>query len=249
MRAILAYHSIDDSGSPISVGPATFRRHVEWLATGRVRVVSLEEIVRLDDTVDAVALTFDDAFSNFAEVAWPRLREYSLTAPLFVVAGHSGGTNAWSGRSDPRVPTLPLLDWMALGRLAEQGAHIGAHTRTHPHLTQLDHSAMTEELAGAAEDIRRELGRMPEDFAYPYGDTSPSVAAAAGQVYRRAVTTELRLLRSNEDPMRLPRLDMFYLRAPGKLEDWGTGRFAGDLWLRAQARRLRRTVAVAGGRW
>jgi len=249
MRAILAYHSIDDSGSPISVAPATFRRHIEWLASGRVRVVSLEEIVRLNDAVDAVALTFDDAFGNFADIAWPRLREYSLPATLFVVTGHVGGTNAWGGRSDARVPTLPLLDWMALGRLAEQGARIGAHTRTHPHLTQLGRPALMEELAGAAETIRREIGRMPEDFAYPYGDTSPAVAAAAGQVYRRAVTTELRALSSGDDPLGLPRIDCFYLQAAGRLESWGTPAFSSRLWVRARARWLRKSLPAIGKKW
>jgi peptidoglycan/xylan/chitin deacetylase (PgdA/CDA1 family) len=249
MRAILTYHSIDDSGSPISVAPATFRHHVEWLASGRVRVVSLEEITRLNDAVDAVAITFDDAFSNFADVAWPRLREYSLPVTLFVVPGHVGGTNAWSGRSDPRVPTLPLLDWIALGRLAEQGARIGAHTRTHPHLTQLDVAALTDELAGGAEDIRRELGRNPEEFAYPYGDTSPAVAAATGQVYRRAVTTELRTLATGDDPLNLPRLDSFYLQAPGRLESWGTPAFSSRLWVRARARWLRKSLPALGKSW
>ena len=249
MRAILTYHSIDDSGSPISVAPATFRRHVEWLASGRVRVVSLEEIGRLSDAVDAVALTFDDGFGNFADVAWPRLREYSLPATLFVVPGHVGATNAWRGQNDPRVPTLPLLDWIALGRLAEQGARIGAHTLTHPHLSQLDPVALADELAGGAEAIHRELGRRPEDFAYPYGDTSPAVAAAAGQVYRRAVTTELRTLAAGDDPLGLPRLDTFYLQGPGRLESWGTPAFSSRLWVRSRARWLRKSLPAIGGKW
>ena len=37
MKAILTYHSIDESGSVISIPEATFRRHVAWLAAGRVR--------------------------------------------------------------------------------------------------------------------------------------------------------------------------------------------------------------------
>ena len=77
MRAILTYHSIDESGSPISVAPAAFRRHVEWLASGRVRVVSLEEIVRLNDAVDAVALRV--LGSPFIRPA--RLVEHAIFSP------------------------------------------------------------------------------------------------------------------------------------------------------------------------
>ena len=38
MRAVLTYHSIDDSGSPISVRRDAFQRHVKWLASGQVAV-------------------------------------------------------------------------------------------------------------------------------------------------------------------------------------------------------------------
>ena len=49
MRAILTYHSIDDSGSLISVAPAVFRSHVQWLTSGRVRALSLEDLIEHRD--------------------------------------------------------------------------------------------------------------------------------------------------------------------------------------------------------
>ena len=49
MRAILTYHSIDGSGSPVSVDEAAFRRHVDWLASGAVDVVPLERILEVDE--------------------------------------------------------------------------------------------------------------------------------------------------------------------------------------------------------
>ncbi len=231
------------------MAPEEFHRHTRWLASGRVRVVRLEELLRLPDSADAVALTFDDGFANFVEEAIPRLREYSLPVTLFVVAGHVGGDNAWGGRPDPRVPTLPLLDWSTLGRLAGQGVRLGAHTRTHPHLTAVPGAQLEDELAGAKEDIRRETGQRPEEFAYPYGDVNPEVARAAGVVYARACTTELRPLRPGELPELLPRLDMFYLREAGQLEAWGTGRFHRHLWVRAQARRIRQRLSAVGAGW
>ena len=45
MRAILTYHSIDDSGSPISIAPADFRRHLDWLTSGRVPVRSCSRAI------------------------------------------------------------------------------------------------------------------------------------------------------------------------------------------------------------
>jgi hypothetical protein len=45
MRAILTYHSIDDSGSPISVDRAAFREHVTFLASGAVRVTDIAGVL------------------------------------------------------------------------------------------------------------------------------------------------------------------------------------------------------------
>jgi peptidoglycan/xylan/chitin deacetylase (PgdA/CDA1 family) len=249
MHAILTYHSIDASDSAISVTPEAFRRHVEWLAAGRVRVVPLAELAGLPEETDAVALTFDDAFANFGEVAAPLLKEHGLPATLFVVSDHVGGTNAWGGQDDPRVPTLPLLGWEALGRLQEDGITLGGHTRRHPHLTRLGAQELEDELCGSTERIQAETGRRPEEFAYPYGDLNDEVAAATGRVYARAVTTELRVMGRGEDPLRLPRLDMYYLRGPGQLEAFGTARFAGNIWMRAQARRVRAALGTLGGEW
>lgn len=248
MRAILTYHSVDSSGSPISMGPDAFRRQVEWMTAGHVRVASVEDVLGLPDETAALALTFDDGFANFATEVAPLLTERRLPATLFVVTGHVGRDNRWRGRGDLGIPTLPLLDWDALGRLRDAGITLGAHTRTHCRLTGLDASSLEAEVAGAAEELERRLGRRPDGFAYPYGATNAAAVRAAGQYFRWACTTELRPLGSAEAPLRLPRLDAWYFREPGRLEAWGTAEFRAWLWCRRQGRRLRSAVAPRAGR-
>ncbi len=247
MRAILTYHSIDDSGSPISVSPAVFRAQVRWLAESPIQVLSLEDLVGASPEDDAVALTFDDGFVNFGTVAAPVLQEHRLPATLFVVANYVGKDNQWNWKKGPGIPVLPLLDWAALGRCAEAGVDIGGHTLNHPNLCGLPAERMREELADAAATISRETGRPPRSVAYPYGAHTPEVARMAQDTYRLGVTTELRALDPADDPLRLPRLDMYYFRAHGRLESWGTRRFDRRLWIRRQARRLRQTLAAQGG--
>ncbi len=246
MRAILMYHSVDPSGSAISLDADAFRRHVDWLAQGRVRVLPLADIVREPAGDDAVALTFDDAFANFADTAWPPLRDRGWPATLFVVSRHAG-TNAWGGRDVPGIPTLPLLDWDALARLAEQGVTLGAHTRTHPDLTTLDDGALADEVSGSADDVAARTGRRPEAFAYPYGARDARAEAAAARGFRLAVTTELRALDAGDRPHALPRLDTFYLREPGRLERWGGAGFRRWLAFRAGLRRLRAALHLPAG--
>ncbi len=246
VRAILTYHSIDSSGSAISVSEEVFREHVRFLASGAVRAVSLAEVLALPPDADAVALTFDDAFANFESAALPQLAEHGIPATLFVVSGHAGGTNAWGGVAAPGIPTLPLMTWDAVRRAAAAGVEIGSHTQRHRRLTQLAPEEIHDEVAGAVDRITREIGRRPESFAYPYGAVSDRVASVVRTVASRACTTELRALVSADSPIGLPRLDMYYCRSAGQLEAWGSPAFRRRMWLRAQGRRVREMVFQSG---
>lgn len=243
MRAILTYHSIDDSQSAISVSPDTFRRQVAWLASGAVDVVPLEALMSLPPHANAVALTFDDGFVNFAEIAAPLLARHRLPATVFAVTEHVGGTNAWRGVCTHDIPTLALMDWSELGRMSTMGFAIGAHSRTHPHLAELPRAALLDEIDGSADRIVRELGVRPHAFAYPYGSVNETVALAASG-FRFGLTTELRTIGAREDPRCLPRLDMYYFRAGTWLEAYGSARFRQYLWLRSRARRVRAALAT-----
>lgn len=239
MRAILTYHSIDPSGSPISVDAAAFARHVEFLASGRVRVVPLGEIERVPEGEDAVALTFDDGFRNFADDAWPRLRDAGLPVTVFVVAGRAGGDNRWNGREEKGIPVAPLMDWATTARVASEGASLGSHATTHAPLPSLGDAALREELRGSRDRIERETGVRPRTFAYPFGSHDARTRAAVAREYQAACTTELRLLGAREDPAALPRLDAFYLRGPGRLESFGAPSFRRYVARRALLRSVR----------
>ena len=246
MRAILTYHAIDAAPSPISIDEATFRRHVAWLGSGRVRVRSLADLLAEPVDVDAVALTFDDGFASFSELAWPILRDHGLPATVFVVTDHVGGVNAWHGQASNRIPTRSLMDWNTLSRLTEAGVSLGSHTRRHRDLRRVTAPELEDELAGSAERIVRETGQRPSSCAYPYGLFDPTVAMASARVYLHACTTVLRPLKRGEDPHRLPRLDAWYFRAPGRLEQWGSLGFRRYVRIRATARAVRNVMTDLG---
>lgn len=245
MKAILTYHSIDDSGSVISVDSTILRKHASWLASGRVRVVPLSALGRQPAGSDAVAITFDDGFQNFASTAWPILREHGLDATVFVVTGRVGSTNRWTDSTDPTVPDLPLMGWDTIGKLADEGVEIGSHGRTHRPLGGLPAEALASELEGSAAAIRERAGVDPTSLAYPYGAHDAAAELAARRYYERACTTRLAALEAEDDPHLLPRLDSYYYRAEGRLEAWGTSVFRTHLWLRGSARRVRRAVTGA----
>lgn len=249
-RAVLTYHSIDDSGSPISIAPAAFERHVAWLASGEVSVEPLPALLAggavTADGRHRVALTFDDAFANFTTTAWPRLRDHGLPVTVYVVTGHVGGTNRWGDREVPGIPVLPLASWEALARCLDEGAELGAHSHTHPSLPALAPAAICDELETCLAGLTSRLGRRPVTFAYPYGHLSETVVDQVAPRFQAACTTEHRPVTTRDSMHRLPRLDMYYFQAPEGLAGWGSLSWRTRIAVRRTARRVRRTLAGSG---
>ncbi|MFT5285825.1 MAG: peptidoglycan/xylan/chitin deacetylase (PgdA/CDA1 family) [Planctomycetota bacterium] len=240
------YHSVDSSGSPISIGEAEFERHVAWLASGKVRVVPFAEIGTLPATQDAVAITFDDAFRNFGEFAWPRLKEHGLPATQFVVSDHTGATNKWGGRSESNIPSLPLHDWDELARLAESGVELGCHSRTHPDMSKLPRTAIEAEMLESQAMIEDRTGVVTRSFAYPYGYHGTDARELAMEHFDQSCTTELAVLPERPQLNLLPRLDAWYYRSPAalaRLSNWGSFGFRAHLRVRATARRLKASLS------
>jgi peptidoglycan/xylan/chitin deacetylase (PgdA/CDA1 family) len=243
VRAVITYHSIDPSGSAISISEPEFRRHVKWLARGHVPVVPLESLVCGPASSDAIALTFDDGFRNFGAIAANLLADNGLPATLFVVTAKVGSTNAWDASpAAGSLPVLPLLDWAGIAAASEAGVTIGSHGRTHRRLPALEQQELEGEVTGSFDDLRRELGLSPGAFCYPFGDVTERERDAAARAYRLAVTTELRAFGDEEDAYAVPRLDAFYLRGRGRLESFGTPAFKRYLRVRSRARGFKKGV-------
>ena len=211
--AILTYHSLDDSGSVISMPPESFRRQMEFLASSSVPVVTLEDALRRPN---CVAITFDDGFRNLLDHAIPLLDRLRFPATIFVISGHCGGTNNWPSQPSG-VPDLPLMDWQDLTSLPPW-ISIGAHTDTHPHLTSLPEAECERELYVCQNQIEQHLGRRTRWLSYPYGSRSASVKAVAGRHFDLAVGTSLQFVSSRSCPLDLPRIDAHYLRGRFTLE-------------------------------
>jgi len=205
---ILTYHSLDDSGSKVSISRAAFRRHLEILSYGNFKVLPLSS---LPGNPGSVAITFDDGYRNFLNVALPLLNEYRMPATVFVVSGYCGRYNDWYSRL-ANGPRLKLMDWTELQEISQAGVAIGSHTVTHANLTALPEQQAAQELRDSKSAIEDRIGRPVDTFAYPYGATSPAVCGIAGQVFRLACGVGPRFVSPVSDPMDLPRIDAGYVR-------------------------------------
>ncbi len=247
MLAILTYHSIDDSGSVVSIAPRVFAEQMRALADAGVRCISMREALAHRQVKGrwpehCVALTFDDGFANFYESAMPEIAKHDFSATVFVISGHVGGKNDWDA-PPAGLGSQRLLTWTRIRELAEQGIEIGAHTRTHPDLRRLSESEIEEEIAGCCFEISDRIGQPVENFAYPYGYLNRQAEEVVQRTMTSACTTELR--RTNDDPLHLlPRVDMYYLQSPPQLQSLVAGKLDGYLTIRRWGRTVRQALGA-----
>ncbi|MBI3665129.1 MAG: polysaccharide deacetylase family protein [Acidobacteria bacterium] len=207
-RAILTYHSLDDSGSVISVRPALFERQMEALAGARVKVVRLTELVSAPPP--ALALTFDDGFQNFADVAARALGHHGFPATVFLVTDYCGRRNDWPTQPEG-IPRLPLMDWSCIRTLSGAGIEFGAHTATHPYLTAIREAEAREEILTSKQRIEDAIGQPVRAFAYPFGATSGPVRRMVKEYFTVGCSTRLGWVSPSSRPEALERLDVYYL--------------------------------------
>lgn len=221
MHAILAYHSIDAARSPLALSEAELRRHLYWLASGKVQTVPLEWLPRVPAERAALSLTFDDGYADFAELAWPVFRHNDLPVTLFVVSARAGGTSAWGGGT----PVRPLLAWDALKKLVDKGLVLGSHSRTHRDLTALSDAELQDEVAGSADEIEKHTGARPKVFSHPFGKSDERVRQLVAKYYQLAVGQRLGAIGAQEPQFDLPRLDVHHFRDPKPFSAWGGAAF------------------------
>jgi len=258
--AILCYHRVGTEGIPYycTLEPSVFEMQMRYLRE-HFRVVSLgqlcEEIRNPSGSGQAVAVTFDDGYSDLYTHALPILRKYQIPATIYLIADCvRTGEVAWYdkiflalqiasgptltlpllpgefklGSPEQRIATatqivsilrrtpaalknkicsaleaqfaLPaeklagrMLSWTQIREMRAAGIDFGAHTLSHPVLSQLTDREVATELADSKRFLEEGLGEPVLDLAYPfgrpedYGARTPAIAAQCG--YRSAVTT------------------------------------------------------------
>jgi peptidoglycan/xylan/chitin deacetylase (PgdA/CDA1 family) len=208
---IFTAHALDDSGAVVSLQPDLFREQMKMLAGSGAPVLPLREAAT---TPGSVALTFDDAYSSFYEVALPELAARGFPATVFVVSGSCGGLARWQYCADATV-----MSWTQLREASDGGIEIGAHTATHPWLPRIPEDEAAREIDNCRREIADRLGIAPESFAYPYGESSAHVRSLVSERFRAACGIELKPADATSDPFELPRIDIHYFRDSGRFRD------------------------------
>ncbi len=140
-----------------------------------------------EDSPKQMALTIDDGYVNVLENAVPILKKHRATAILYVVAGMMGKTNEWDTLKG-EVPAR-LMDTGQIAQWLAEGFQIGAHSMTHPHLTQIAPDRAREEISASRKWLEDRFQIPVTSFCYPYGDCNGQIASIVEEEgYETAVT-------------------------------------------------------------
>jgi peptidoglycan/xylan/chitin deacetylase (PgdA/CDA1 family) len=174
----------------LAVTPAALERQVAGLLSRGYRPATFWEVVHRPPARRTFAVTFDDGWVSVLRHGFPLLHRLGVPATVFVASSlvdtheqplRGAVIDGW--RDGPWREELHCLSWEELRTLTDAGWEIGAHSQTHPLLTQLDDEALADELRGSKLRCEEMLGVPCRTMAYPTGDFDERVeraTAAAG---------------------------------------------------------------------
>jgi len=211
---ILMYHQIETAASrgsafrSLYVSPSAFARQMAWLHFLGFRALSISALMPYLNGKrrgKVVGLTFDDGYLNNFTHALPVLLKHGFSATCYAVSQHVGKTNSWD--RDAGIAPAPLMSAAQLRHWCAAGQEVGAHSRHHPRLTQLDAPRCQQEISGSKAELEDMTGSAVRHFCYPYGDYNADqavIARAAG--FESATTTQRSRCQTHENIMQLPRV-------------------------------------------
>jgi len=175
---ILLYHSLDNSGSPISITPKMFKKQMEYLRDKGYRTINMVKFINslyaeIDSTENMIILTFDDGFKSVYTTAFPILRDYGFTATVFLATNYIGRRCEWE--TDDTIPDIPMLSWDEVREMSKYGIEFGAHSCSHPHLTKLSINEARKEILNSKLEIETNIDQSIHLFCYPYGDFNDEI--------------------------------------------------------------------------
>lgn len=211
---ILTYHQISLPPAKgarfrsLCVSPAAFARQMallKLLGYQGLSMTALLPYLKGEKNGKVVGITFDDGYLNNLTHALPVLQRYGFSSTCYVVSQLLGKSNVWD--SAQGVAQVPLMTGSELEKWLAGGQEVGAHSRTHAHLPELDLLGAEQEITDSKVELHCLLGAPVEHFCYPFGQYAQEhVDLVRVARYQSATTTQRGRCKPGADLLQLPRV-------------------------------------------
>ncbi len=214
---ILMYHMIcspkTTEEAKYACPPELFDQHLHTIKESGYKPISLAEVVAhlLSDKPlpeNAVVITLDDGFEDNYTNAFPILQKHGMPATVFLATGVMGATNKWMVGRD--FPERKMLNWQQVEEMNRHQINFGAHTVSHPKLSELGDEEAVQEIIQSKQVIEEKLGQPCDYFAYPYGlfsERTCEIVKKAG--FKLACSTRSGFNNIERDPFILHRIEVY----------------------------------------
>ena len=152
-----------------------------------------------------VCFTFDDGYLDVLTLAYPLLKAWQIPFCVYMTRDFYRGTAKphWN----PEAPMMGVEQLLELS--ADPLCAIGAHTCSHPHLSQLSSDEQRREITESKADLEQLLGKPILHIAYPYGDYNQETLRIVRDLgFETAVTTSGRRVRNDSKLLELDRVSL-----------------------------------------
>jgi len=178
---ILNYHSVHPVHES-ATKPDDFTKQMEYMA-GNFKIISLHDLCemrasKIDILGKFAMITFDDGYEDNYEYAFPIIKRLGISATVFVTTGFVNGEVDIAAR-DIIYGGLESLKWDQILEMRAAGVQFGAHTHTHPILTEISLKDAEDEIVRSKDILENKLHEPIRTFAYPLGQRrtfNPSTA-------------------------------------------------------------------------
>ncbi len=212
---VLAYHSVSNDKSPISISTNCFEKQIIFLKKLSYETVNFDEID--PNKKNQIILTFDDGYKDIVINALPILKKYNFKATCFLVTNLIGKNNLWDNKKE-NFKIKELMSPDDIKKWYENGMSIQSHSHNHLDLTNLSDIEIISELETSKKYLKKKFNIETDVFCYPFGRVNKNVYEITKKIYKNAVTTNRSRYNINKhNPILIPRIDMGKKISPVKM--------------------------------
>lgn len=184
---ILLYHGVLDNtwgAATLFVKPSEFAKQMNYLKENDYTPIFVSEIDYAYAFSKPIIITFDDAYIDVYNNAFPILQKNNFKANIFVITGSIGNNLYMNEEMIKTVDASNLIE-------------IGSHTINHYKLAEKDAETIEKELKESKEVLEKILNKEVNTIAYPSGSFNSTVIEIAKKYYSYGLSTLIGKEQSN----------------------------------------------------